>query len=206
MNMTHVMNDEISSLLKEVESAKQRLRDALRRAAPEAVPDLAFQAEDGRTLRLSGLFEGRHELILWHKMGRACAYCTLWADGIRGYQEHLLSRAAFVLTSADEPAVLREFASSRGWTMPRVSAPVETLKALRMADPVKGSPWPGISALRRETDGRILRTGYSYFGPGDDFCPVWPALDLLQDGPAGWEPRYSYTPHVTSVGIERSHD
>lgn len=196
-----LMNDELMRLAKDVEAAKDRYRQALRRATPEPVEDVTLRWADGAPVKLSALFAGKPDLLLWHNMGRSCVYCTLWADGLRGFAEHLMSRAGFALCSADEPAVLKEFSESRGWTYPRVSAAgTDFLKKMKMADPAKGSPWPGISAFRMEA-GKIVRTGYSYFGPGDDFCPVWPALDLLKDGVGGWEPKYSYTPDVTSVGI-----
>jgi predicted dithiol-disulfide oxidoreductase (DUF899 family) len=196
-----VMTDEITRLTREVEAAKARLREARRRVAPEVVADVTLRRHGGSPVRLSELFGGRTDLILWHNMGRSCVYCTLWADGLRGLAEHLQSRAAFALTSPDEPEVLRAFSEGRGWAFPRVSAAgTGFLKAMRMADATDNSPWPGISALRRE-EGRIVRTGYAYFGPGDDFCPVWPALDLFPDGPAGWEPKYSYNPDVTRVGL-----
>jgi predicted dithiol-disulfide oxidoreductase (DUF899 family) len=55
-----------------------------------------------------------------------------------------------------------------------------------------GGQWPGVSAFHKDEAGRIFRTGYTYFGPGDDFCAVWPMLDLLEDGPNGWEPKFAY--------------
>lgn len=199
--MDFVMNDEVSRSLKEVEAAKDRLRDAIRAFKPEPVEECTLRNTDGSEVRLSALFNGREDLILWHNMGRSCVYCTLWADGLRGFSEHLENRAALALTSPDEPAVLRQFAESRGWKFRCVSTHgTGLLDALRMAD--NGKPWPGISALHMDGSGRIVRTGYSYFGPGDDFCPVWPTIDLLKDGARGWEPRYSYGPDVPSVGIK----
>jgi len=52
-----------------------------------------------------------------------------------------------------------------------------------------GDPQPGVSAFHRAEDGAVFRVGTSWFGPGDDFCPVWPLFDLFPDGPAGWGPR-----------------
>jgi hypothetical protein len=38
-------------------------------------------------------------------------------------------------------------------------------------------------------DGRIVRTGRAAFGPGDDYCAVWPLFDLLEGGVGKWEPK-----------------
>jgi predicted dithiol-disulfide oxidoreductase (DUF899 family) len=202
MNADFLMSDEVTRAAKDVLAAKARLRDAMTRATPESVEDCDLRRPDGSSVRLSALFAGKPDLILWHNMGRSCVYCTLWADSLRGYAEHLGDRAALALTSADEPAVLKEFSEARRWNFPCVSAAgTAFLKALKMQG--DDGPWPGISALHKEPSGRIVRTGYTYFGPGDDFCPVWPALDLLPGGAAGWAPKYSYGPHVTSIGVER---
>jgi len=203
MNADFIMNEEITRLSNEVRDAKARLRDAVRRFTPEPVEDWRLKDSAGKEVRLSALFAGKPDLIVWHNMGRKCVYCTLWADTLRGYADHLQDRAALVLCSPDEPRVLREFSESRGWTYPRVSAHgTEFLEAMRMG--TNDDPWPGISALHRRNDGAIVRTGYTYFGPGDDFCPVWPALDLLKDGPNGWSPKYDYRPQVHAVGIDRA--
>lgn len=200
MNADSLMNDEIARLTKDVEAAKAKLREAVRRATPEPVEDFELKRPDGSPVRLGALFAGKPDLIVWHNMGRKCVYCTLWADGLRGLAEHLMNRAGFALSSPDAPAVLKEFSEGRGWNFPRVSvAGTGFLRALKMCDE-KGEPWPGISAFRME-GGRIVRTGYTYFGPGDDFCAVWPALDLLKDGIGGWEPKYAYKPDVTTVGV-----
>jgi hypothetical protein len=45
---------------------------------------------------------------------------------------------------------------------------------------------PGI--FRRD---RIVRVSDAGSRPGDDFCALWHVLDLLPDGPAGWQPKLS---------------
>jgi hypothetical protein len=52
--------------------------------------------------------------------------------------------------------------------------------------------WPGVSSFHKREDGTIERISSAQFGPGDLFCPVWPLLDLLKDGAAGWEPKFEY--------------
>ena len=56
-----------------------------------------------------------------HNIGTSCAYCTLWADGFNGIYDHLVSRAAFVVSGPDRPDVQRTFAGSRNWRFPMVS-------------------------------------------------------------------------------------
>jgi predicted dithiol-disulfide oxidoreductase (DUF899 family) len=188
------MNDEIGTILSQIEELKRTLGDARRRAhTHEAVKDYTFRNPDGSAVHLSELFGDKRDLLIVHNMGRRCSYCTMWADGFNGLYQHLSNRAAFVLCSPDEPAVLREFAHSRGWGFRTVSAAGSTFNAdLKFGDPKDGSVWPGVSALYRNDDGSIVRTGSDQFGPGDSYCPVWPMLDLLKDGAAGWEPRFRY--------------
>ncbi len=51
--------------------------------------------------------------------------------------------------------------------------------------------WPGVSVFQRDGD-RIVRVSDTEFGPGDDFCSVWPLLELLPEGPEGWQPKFTY--------------
>jgi hypothetical protein len=56
----------------------------------------------------------------------------------------------------------------------------------------KDGGWlPGISVFRRERQ-RIVRLSDTGFSPSDDFCALWRTLDLLPEGPAGWQPRLRY--------------
>ena len=188
------MTDEIRQLTQAVLDAKSRLREAQARATPQPVQDWELRTTDARPVRLSQLFGDKDDLLVVHNMGKGCVYCTLWADGLRGYTEHLSNRAAFVLCSNDDPATTRAFAASRGWTFRCVSgAGSGFAKAMGFMDD-DGDPHPGISAFHRNTDGSIVRTNASPFGPGDDFCCVWPMFDLLKDGVNGWEPKYTYKP------------
>lgn len=201
MPVPTIMNEEVTHAFREVESAKARLREAIRRAPPQPLADMTLRDVHGTNIALSDLFEGKQDLLLWHNMGTTCDYCTLWADGLRGYIDSISTRAAFALTSPDEPGVLKRFAEARGWTMRCVSAAgTDFLKTLKMTD-AQNRPMPGISALHRQQEGVIVRTAYTYFGPGDDFCLIWPAFDLLKDGPNGWQPR-SRAEHI-NVSVVR---
>ncbi len=192
---------EIDRLTREVEEAQSRLAAALKaqRAQPgwaggQNVGEYTFRAAgSGAAVTLSQLFGTRRDLIVVHNMGRSCVYCTLWADGFSGLYHHLANRAAFVLSTPDEPEVAAAFASSRKWTFPVVSiAGTSFARDMSFAN-ADGGVIPGISAFHKDADGRIVRSARSQqLGPGDPFCPVWPLLDLLKDGPNGWEPKYHY--------------
>lgn len=188
------MPTEIETLERAVLDAKQRLLEARRRQPRTlVVRDYEFIRPDGSHIRLSQLFGDKHDLIVIHNMGRKCAYCTMWADGLTGLAKHLMNRAALVLVSPDRPEVLREFAASRGWNYPVVSTAASPFnnEMWRVSDE-SGTPWPGTSTYRKHTDGRIEQVGRTTFGPGDDFCPVWHFFDLLSEGANGWEPKYAY--------------
>lgn len=185
------MNSEIRSLESQIGELKAKLAEARRRAAAEPVNDYQLRRPDGTPVMLSALFGSKTELLVVHNMGRKCPYCTLWADGFNGVWRHLADRAAFVVTSPDEPAVMREFAASRGWGFVMASIAGSPFARDLGYEPEPGKFWPGVSGLRLR-GGRIERTGCATFGPGDDFCSVWPMLELIDGGKGEWEPRYSY--------------
>ena len=199
---------EIAALQAQIMDLKSKLAAARRQRPPEPVGDWTLRTTDGAPVAFRDLFGNKRDLIVIHNMGRRCVYCTLWADGLIGYAAHLADRAALVLTSPDEPAVLREFAASRGWPFRCVSIAGTTFaRDLGFTPrPTEGKPvkdtdvYPGVSAFTKRDDGSIVRTGWDNFGPGDDYCAVWPLLELLDGGAKGWEPKYSYAP-AAPVGI-----
>ncbi|MBX3405626.1 MAG: DUF899 family protein [Phycisphaeraceae bacterium] len=186
------MNDEVRRIESEINALRRQLVEARKAAAAMPVRDYVLRSVDGAEVRLSGLFGNKPDLILVHNMGRKCPYCTLWADGFVGFARHIGNRAGFALCSADEPEVAREFAASRGWPYRVVSGHGSSFAHDMGFEPKPGEPWPGVSTFRRAGDGSITRIGAASFGPGDEFCSIWHMLDLLRDGAAGWEPKYSY--------------
>jgi predicted dithiol-disulfide oxidoreductase (DUF899 family) len=191
-NKKNVLTAKIANLEKEILKKKKELRDVRRQMPDEPVEDTTFRMQDGSEARLSDLFGGRDELILIHNMGKKCPYCTMWADGFNGLRQHLENRAAVILASPDDPATQKEFADSRDWqlTMCSYGDPefVRKLEFLKGADEY----YPGVSAFRKTKDGKIFRTGWTYFGPGDDFCSAWHLFDLLPERSEGWQPKYAY--------------
>ena len=172
--------------------AKKRLADLRREAEPEAFEDFYFRDRDGGTVRLSELFGDAPDLILVHNMGTSCPYCTMWADGLNGLRGHLENRAAFAVVSPDTFEKQRAFADGRGWNFRMFSAAECDFTKAAGFEADDGSPMPGVSTFRKKDDGRIERVGRAWFGPGDDFCATWHLFDLLADGTAGWQPKFSY--------------
>ena len=196
--MTDAMTDidkEIDSLENEVELAKQRLVEARKRRPKEPIEDYVFKYFDESEVRLSELFGDKNDLIVVHNMGTGCRHCTMWADGFTGLVPHLQDRAAFVVCSPDKPEVQKKFATKRNWNFKMVSAHdnsfVKDMGFWEDSGPYPG-PWPGVSTFHRDPDGRIYRVAKTHFNPNDDFCAVWPFLDMLEGGTNGWEPKYSY--------------
>lgn len=183
--------EEIVELEKEIQNLKERLATLRREAPPEEVADYTLYDGEGRETRLSELFGEHRDLILIHNMGKACTYCTMWADGLNGVLPHLENRAAVVLVSPDSPEVQQDFARGRDWDFRIYSAAgTRFIEDMGFRD---DDGWlPGVSTFRKTEDGRLQRVANTEFGPGDDFCSVWPLFDLLADGADGWRPRYSY--------------
>ena len=136
-------------------------------------------------------FGAHTDLFVVHNMGAHCAYCTLWADGYNGVYSHLASRAAFVVSSPDSPAVQARFARSRRWRFRMVST-----RGTSFADDMgyrtpSGNHRPGISVFQKTRKG-VVRVSDAASCPHDDFSAVWHLFDLLPHGVAGWHPRFRY--------------
>jgi len=182
--------DAIEALRARMAVLRDEIRTLQREIEPEPVTDYTLETAAGPRA-LSELFGERDDLLVIHNMGRACPYCTLWADGLNGVYDHLADRAAFVVTSPDTPEVQRDFAASRGWRFPMASHR-GTSFATDMGFGNEADGWePGVSALQRR-DGRIVRVSHTHFGPGDQFAAIWHLFDLFPEGPAGWSPKYAY--------------
>jgi predicted dithiol-disulfide oxidoreductase (DUF899 family) len=183
---------EIKSLEQKIQKAKQQLTELRKRVPLQPVQDYLFKAHDGSEIRLSQLFGDKRDLILVHNMGKGCNYCTLWADGFTGFTKHLENRAGFVVISKDPHDIQRDFYNSRGWNFRMYSSNKSTFNRDMGYENERGNQMPGVSAFHKDESGQIFRSGSTWFGPGDDFCAVWPMLDLLKDGPKNWQPRFQY--------------
>jgi len=186
------VDKEMDAIWGEIRAAQQRIAELRKEREPEPVADYEVTTSNGAKVRLSALFGAKRDLVLVHNMGRECPMCTTWADGFNGVRHHIEDRAAFVVSSPDEPDVQREFAASRGWGFRMVSTKDTTLAADLGFRDEKGRHWPGVSVLWKTDDGQIVRVGLSGFGPGDEFSPVFNLLPMLKDGQADWWPKFSY--------------
>ena len=181
---------EIEKLEEDLLEQQEKLAEMKRRLPAEEVKEYDLQSASG-PVKLSELFAGKPDLIVIHNMGKACAYCTLWADGFNGVYQHLENRAGFVVVSPDPPDVQREFAQSRGWKFRMASGHGSTFIEDMGFRGEKG--WhPGVSTFYREKNGKLVRIAKAPFGPGDPFCGVWHLLALLRDSAADWRPKYRY--------------
>ena len=180
----------ISGYRREIADIREKMRKTLAQVEPEEVVDYVFATPTG-PIRLSELFGTHNDLMVVHNMGRACPACTLWADGYNGIHAHVISRAAFVVSSPDPPDVQQAFAASRHWQFPMVSHRGTSFAADLGYVSDSGAWRPGISVFRRQGDA-IQRVSDAPWSPGDDFCTLWHFFDLLPDGAAGWSPKFSY--------------
>ncbi|MCK5125688.1 MAG: DUF899 family protein [candidate division Zixibacteria bacterium] len=189
---TDTIQNKICELEKKIAKKKKKLIKLKQQLPDEEIENYEFRNWQGQIVTLSELFGDSDELILIHNMGKRCPYCTLWADGFNGIVNHMENRAGFVVISPDDPDVQKAFATGRGWKFKMAScAGTSFAKDLNFMDE-KEAYWPGVSALYKDDAGKIFRSAYSYFGPGDDFCSAWPFFDLLKKGINEWQPKFEY--------------
>jgi predicted dithiol-disulfide oxidoreductase (DUF899 family) len=182
---------EVKRLSIEIQKNKEELAELRRKLPAQPVSDYTFQTPKGK-VKLSKLFGDKPDLLVIHNMGKKCPYCTLWADGLNGIRQHLENRAAFVVSSPDDPETQKKFAKSRDWKFRMVSVKDSPFAKDMNFMGEKGGYLPGVSSFRKGSDGKIVRVAKTYFGPGDDFCALWHLFDLLADGVNGWEADFEY--------------
>ncbi len=187
-----------------------RLRDRLsqrRRDLPwEPVDqDYVFEGPGGRKT-LSQLFDGRHQLAVYHFMlapdwEEGCKSCSFWADNFDGIDVHLRQRDVSFLAISRAPLPrIEAFKKRMGWTFKWVSSfgsdfnfdynvsfrPEGSLTTEGVYNyaPRKTTmaELPGMSVFYKDDDGRIFHT-YSCYARGLDMLNVayhW--LDLVPKG------------------------
>lgn len=183
------MTPEILALEEQLGELTQQLAKLRKETVPVAVPDYTFETLTG-PVTLSALFAGKDTLFAIHNMGQGCRYCTLWADGLNGFLPHLEDRFAVVLLSKDAPEVQQRFANSRGWRY-RLASHGGGRYSSEQSVTSGESNYPGLVCYQKVGD-QIFRKNSAVFGPGDEFCAIWPILTLAGLGEGEWTPQYSY--------------
>ncbi len=186
MSLTEVFAD-IQQLEKEIQEKKKQLAELKRNFKKEEVDNYVFSSFQTGTVSLAELFEDKDELFMVHNMGKSCSYCTMWADGFNSLYHHIRRKAAFVISTPDQPEVQENFAAERSWVFPVVSTKETTFKE-DMGFVVNGGYYPGVTVFTKDEKGNIYRHASAFFGPGDDFCSVWPLFDLLPSGYEDYKP------------------
>jgi predicted dithiol-disulfide oxidoreductase (DUF899 family) len=192
------------------EKAFTRARDALnqeRRELPwEAVAtDYVFDGPDGPE-KLSQLFDGRSQLIVYHFMFGTqdevgCPHCSFWADSFNNNVVHLNHRdASFVAISRAPYPKLAAYRQRLGWSFKWLSSGANSFNydfgaSFRREDLEPGkTPFnfgtlpagledrEGISVFYKDAQGRIYRT-YSTHGRGIDLMnTAYNFIDLTPKG------------------------
>ena len=214
-------SDEYRRARMELVAAEAELRDrieavaAQRRALPpggeladhtfvEGPDDLSMDGPD-RPVRLSELFAGHDELVIYHLMlhpedTKACAACSMFVDGVDGVERHLTRRAGFAVVAPAPLPVLRAWARARGWRRVRLVSCAGTpfLDDLGVSGS-RGALFPAFSVHTRDVDGGIrhVTTQPADFPDGagrgmDLMSPVWNLFDLLPSGRGEAEPDNTY--------------
>src|SRR5271157_5987517 len=109
-----------------------RLRDRLsqrRKDLPweRVAKEYVFEAPGGRET-LSQLFDGRHQLAVYHFMlgpgwNEGCKSCSYWADNFNGIDAHLRQRDVSFLAISRAPwPKIEAFKKRMGWTFKWVSS------------------------------------------------------------------------------------
>ena len=179
---TKKIEEELQMIEKRIEEMRKKKIELNSKLAEMDVKDYILKDRDGNDVKLSEMFGDKDHLILVHNMGRACPYCTMWADGFKDTYKEIEKKAPFVLVSPDKPEVQKKFAESRGWDYKTFSAAGTDFifdMGYDFIEDGKHNYWPGVSVFEKKEDGSMRRVAKDYFGPGDFYCNIWHFLDLL---------------------------
>ena len=188
-----------------------RLRDQLsaqRRELPWEAVDKAYVFEGPRgTVALTDLFDGRHQLIVYHFMfdpawDAGCEHCSFWADQFDGIMPHLHARDVTLVAVSHAPyPKLAAYRKRMGWKFtwlsssesdfnfdyhvsfpPDVLARREAFYNFRIDHDMAMAEREGLSVFYKDDAGRIFHT-YSAYARGIDMVnAAYHFLDLVPKG------------------------
>ncbi len=188
--MTSKLSKKISQAERALTKCREKLVALRHKLPPQEIADYTLTRAGGKKVKLSALFGKKDELIVIHNMGASCPYCTLWADGFNGFTDHLQDRAGFAVISEDDPKAQKKFAASRRWKFPLLSSRGTRFRKDVGYKSTTGDLWPGVSAFKKDRQGRIFHLTHARLGPGDLYCSIWHLFDLLPE--QDWGPKYRY--------------
>ena len=208
--------------LRAKEKAATRQRDALaaeRRRLPrfKIEREYVFEGRDGRA-RLLDLFEGRHQLLLYHFMFGpnqevGCGGCSMFVDQI-GHLAHLHARnTSFALVSRAPIARIEAYRKRMGWTIPWFSSFGSDFNHAFGVGPESPRPSEyqdgesfGLSVFLRDGDA-IYRTYFTAARGVEALGSVWTFLDLTPLGrQENWEDSLAGYPQTPPYTWWRRHD
>ena len=191
------------------EKELNRLRDELaveRRQLPWVLvnKDYSFTDTNG-TVSLSGLFDGKSQLLVYHFMfgpdwDEGCPGCSFWADSFNGVTTHLLHRDVRLVSVSHAPyPKLAAFKKRMGWSFPWYSSNgcdfnfdyhvSFTSEQQRVGaeynftlDPKPEEEMPGISVFAKDETGRVYHTYSTYARGLDPINSGYQLLDLVPRG------------------------
>ncbi|BCL31397.1 DUF899 domain-containing protein [Streptomyces aurantiacus] len=177
------------------EKAATRARDALnadRRRLPmvEIDKEYVFEGGDGKATLLD-LFEGRHQLVVYHFMfapewDAGCRSCSAFVDQI-GHLAHLRARGTeFAVVSRAPYTKLLPFKARMGWTLPWYSSYCNDFNhdfqaSLEGDEDGELFERPGVSCFLRDRE-RIFHTYSTYERGLDGLGSTTSFLDLTALG------------------------
>ncbi|GEC04169.1 hypothetical protein SSP24_18240 [Streptomyces spinoverrucosus] len=175
------------------EKAATRARDALnaeRRRLPmvEVDTEYVFEGGDGKATLLD-LFEGRHQLIVYHFMfapewDTGCRSCSAFLDQV-GHLAHLHARGTtFAAVSRAPYTRILPFKARMGWTLPWYSASGDDFNRDFEATVEHEGQFverPGVSCFLRDRD-RVFHTYSTYERGLDGLGSTTSFLDLTALG------------------------
>jgi predicted dithiol-disulfide oxidoreductase (DUF899 family) len=205
--------------LAEIEEMSHRERVAeLRRQLPagaqledyvflEGPYDLDAGDAPVREIRLSELFEKPdrplvvYQFMYGKKNAEACPMCTMWIDGYNGVAKHIAQNVNFAIAAAADPATLRAYARTRGWSNLRLlSCGDSTFKYDMASEDAEGNQDSTLSVFVRDAAGTIRHFYTCHPHMADDInqrgidllTPVYNMLDLTPQGRGDWYASLDY--------------
>jgi predicted dithiol-disulfide oxidoreductase (DUF899 family) len=171
--------------------------------------DYAFEGLDGN-LTLLELFDGRHQLIVYHFMfapgdKEGCEGCSMFVDNL-GHLAHLQARdTSFTLVSRAPLAEIIPFRQRMGWSLPWVSSFGSDFNN-DFAVTIGDRETFGLSVFLRDGES-VFRTYFTSGRGVEALSSNWALLDLTPLGrQEEWEESPEGTPQSPPYAWWRLHD